>query len=363
MAKFNISFNGNSYSIDESALSSASTELQSHLSTIMNGTGATIKIDGTTYNVDATKLANARNTFVAHLGTVSGSGSKVVVNGTEYSVDSTKLNGAVADLQTVLSDLQSEGGSTWEAVTWNGLSSFNGKYVWSDGENIYYSYAADHYVLNKETSTWEPKTWEGVTHPVGSECGKFNGDGVWVYGEDIYCFTSQGNYPHVLRKGTNTWEPVTWNAEITPSPSNMWTDGENIYCAIVSGVVTGNFKFNGSDWEQTTLELVPINHLGSDIWTDGENIYYSNFFTHYILNKETGTWESMTWEGIPYFSGSAIWIDGEDVYYGFGYVLKKGTNIWENSTWKNVPTTPLGLWTDGENVYNSNGSDHYILKR
>ena len=110
MAKFNISFNGNSYSIDESALSSASTELQSHLSTVMNGTGATIKIDGTTYNVDATKLANARNTFVAHLGTVSGSGSKVVVNGTEYSVDSTKLNGAIADLQTVLGGLHSDEG-------------------------------------------------------------------------------------------------------------------------------------------------------------------------------------------------------------------------------------------------------------
>lgn len=86
MAKINIPFNGTDYLIDESALTSATTELQSHVQTSMAGSGAVIKLGGNTYNVDATKLTNERNAFVSHLGAIAGSGSKVTVNGVEYGV-------------------------------------------------------------------------------------------------------------------------------------------------------------------------------------------------------------------------------------------------------------------------------------
>ena len=110
MAKLNIKFNNADYQIDESALSSAATELKSHLSSVMNGSGATINFGGTTYNIDSTKLSTARDALIAHLGTVSGNGYKVVVNGAEYSVGSGKVAGAVAELETILGDLHSEDG-------------------------------------------------------------------------------------------------------------------------------------------------------------------------------------------------------------------------------------------------------------
>ena len=109
MAKINIPFNGTDYLIDESTLTSATTELQSHLQTEMSGTGAKINLGGNSYNVDATKLTNTRSLLTSYLETISGSGSKVVVNGIEYSIDSTKTSGAVTALETTLNTLS--GGS------------------------------------------------------------------------------------------------------------------------------------------------------------------------------------------------------------------------------------------------------------
>lgn len=108
MAKIDISFNNKNYSIDEASLSTATDALKSHLSTVMNGSGAAINLGGTAYNIDAVKLSAATNDFISHLRTIAGNGYKVVVNGTEYSIDSTKMAGAVAELHTVLSGLHTE---------------------------------------------------------------------------------------------------------------------------------------------------------------------------------------------------------------------------------------------------------------
>lgn len=72
MAKININFNDKNYQIDEDSLSAATTALTSHLSTVMNGSGATINLGGTVYNIDSAKLSAATNAFVSHLGTVAG---------------------------------------------------------------------------------------------------------------------------------------------------------------------------------------------------------------------------------------------------------------------------------------------------
>jgi hypothetical protein len=109
MAKINITFNNKNYSIDDTSLSAASAALKSHLSTVMNGTGATINLDGVAYGVDSTKLATATNAFVAHLGTVAGNGYKVKVGGVEYGVDAAKMTGAMSELEAVFGDLNSGG--------------------------------------------------------------------------------------------------------------------------------------------------------------------------------------------------------------------------------------------------------------
>lgn len=112
MAKINIPFDNTNYTIDESSFSDAAAELQRHLSSVMNGSGATINFEGVSYNIDSAKLQSATNAFISHLGTVSGNGTKVVVNGVAYNVDTTKVQDAIADLHTVLGGLQSGGGST-----------------------------------------------------------------------------------------------------------------------------------------------------------------------------------------------------------------------------------------------------------
>ena len=123
MANIKISFNGAEYQIDESALSSATAALKSHLSTVMNGSGATITFGGVSYSIDSSKLSDATSSFVSHLGTVAGSGSKVVVNGVEYGIDSSKIAGAVSDLNTILGGLSGSGdnGSSENQfpVAWN----------------------------------------------------------------------------------------------------------------------------------------------------------------------------------------------------------------------------------------------------
>lgn len=105
MEKIKIPFNGTDYFIDESAFAAAITDLQSHFTTSMSGSGAVINLGGNKYNIDATKLTNARNKFTTHLGTIAGEGNKVVINGVEYSVDSIKISDAISELETVLGNL------------------------------------------------------------------------------------------------------------------------------------------------------------------------------------------------------------------------------------------------------------------
>lgn len=107
MAKTNINFNNKTYQIDESSLSTATSALRTHLSTVMSGTGATINFGGTAYNIDSSKLSAATNAFTSHLATIAGSGHKVMVNGIEYGIDSAKVQGAVSGMHTVFSQLQS----------------------------------------------------------------------------------------------------------------------------------------------------------------------------------------------------------------------------------------------------------------
>lgn len=103
MSKLNIEFNGASFVIDESALESASADIKSHLSSVMNGAGATINFGGVDYNVDSTKLSAATNNFITHLGTIAGNGAKITIGGVEYNVDADKLEEVTAEFEYTLS--------------------------------------------------------------------------------------------------------------------------------------------------------------------------------------------------------------------------------------------------------------------
>jgi hypothetical protein len=102
MAKINIVFNDKNYSIEEASFSAAADALKQHLSTAMNGSGATINLGGVSYGIDSAKLATATSEFISHLGKIAGNGRKVVVGGVEYGIDSGKVSGAVAEIEAVL---------------------------------------------------------------------------------------------------------------------------------------------------------------------------------------------------------------------------------------------------------------------
>ena len=91
MAKFNISFNGKNFFINESSFATAYAELKSHLSTVMNGTGATITLDGITYNIDATKLTAAEDSFAAYLDTIGGGDEPIVAAAGLYETGTDNL--------------------------------------------------------------------------------------------------------------------------------------------------------------------------------------------------------------------------------------------------------------------------------
>lgn len=197
MAKINIPFNGAEYNIDESALSTATAELKTHLSTVMNGTGAIINLGGTSYNVDSTKLSTATNTFISHLGTVAGNGSKVVVNGVTYNVDSTKMSGAVADLETVLGGLHSNGegsdGTILSERTWT---------TWwiqaVDAFGIYLEFSEDTPAFPLVIGDKCTVVWDGTEYEVVVNDLSFVADGMLYIGNGAASGLSGNNEPFFI---------------------------------------------------------------------------------------------------------------------------------------------------------------------
>jgi hypothetical protein len=168
----------------------------------------------------------------------------------------------------------------WEEKTWNGLSSFSGNYVWTDGDNIYYSDGSENqYVLNESTSTWEPKTWYGLT--------KFGSFDIWFEGNNVYYSHNSdtfGSLQYKLNKATSTWEPKTWNGLSKFSGQFMITDGNTCYYAQSS---------NGYVLDITTDTWVPTEFNPdfklSYVWHDGDNLYVSAYANQYVLHRKFNT--------------------------------------------------------------------------
>lgn len=170
---------------------------------------------------------------------------------------------------------------------------------------------------------------------------------LYSIGSDIYAIApwSSQEYPLIVykfNKNTHSWEDAT----------SYWED-------CFSGF-TADFS-NG-------------------LWTDGVHYYYSYNDHNFIYNKDTGSWESISWtlpSGVASYllKGKDIWSDGDDIYlshtdagynmsYAFtGYTsthlkLNKATNIWETMTWNGTDSfSGSGVWSDGEHIYANNYYD------
>lgn len=83
----------------------------------------------------------------------------------------------------------------FEAVEYKGLVSFNGRFVWTDGNDLYYSNGSINYKYNKETDLWENKVWKGLTD--------INGAYIWHNGDEVYYSYNDTHYQ--LNKETSVW--------------------------------------------------------------------------------------------------------------------------------------------------------------
>ena len=258
---------------------------------------------------------------------------------------------------------------TLELKTWNGISSnekINGIYVWTDGDNIYYSEYSTQLVLDKTTSTWKPKTWNGLN------INYFLGNMVWTDGNNIYCTISKSKTTehYILNKVTSTWEPKIWNGLPTNgiSGDRVWTDGDNIYYS--SGTNHYVLDKTTSTWSEKTWNGL-TSFYGSNIWTDEDNTYYSFYNEQLVLDKATSTWKPVTWNNTPkQLTKVEIFTDGNYIYrlglsQNQNFVLDKTTSTWKPKTWNGFPTetiTVRSVWTDGDNFYFTVNGKSYILK-
>lgn len=202
----------------------------------------------------------------------------------------------------------------WQDVVWNssGLTYIMGRYVWTDGSNIYYSSDREdtvfhivkgNYVLDKYTNTWNLKTWYGLT--------EFSGTNVWTDGNDIYY--SYSNQQYILNKNTNTWHEKNWG--INFYAGNIWKDNKNnIY---LSQTTNGTFILDKENQTWVQHPLTGLNYFnGSYVWTDKRYNYYSNNNEQYIFNSDTKAWTIKQWDDNkkPIF-GHLIWTDGTYTYF------------------------------------------------
>ncbi len=233
----------------------------------------------------------------------------------------------------------------WSEKVWNGLTSFNGWNVWTDGTNIYYSAgSSQQYILDKTTSTWVAKTWSGYSG--------FSGVDIWTDGENYYYSNGTTHYELDLELGV--WFPITWSGLTGFNGYYIWSIDDDIYFS--SGTTHYVLDKATSTWSVKTWSGL-TSFSAPNIWTDGTNVYYSNGSDQKVLDKETSTWSTKTWSGVTSFSGILIWSDGNK-YYDGTYVLNADEDRWEG-VYQDINS--YNIWTNGDDIYYSSGSTHYVL--
>ena len=316
-----------------------------------------IQVDKTKYKIKEGTQVEPELETVENVDTVK----TMQIDNTNYIVKDDNVSTVIP--KSVKSELN-KFTDTWETKSWTGLTYFNASYMWTDGEDIYYSSGGTQYVLNKITSTWNVKTWNGLVN--------FFGYFVWTDGNNIYCsyrdiFQIARHY--VLDKSTSTWSEKTWYGLTDFIGGTVWTDGTNIYTS------ERNNEHYVLDKESSTWSRKNWTGLtdfsGLNIWTDGDDIYMSNAYSHYVLDKATSTWNKKIWNGLNFFYNTSIWTDGENIYYSnylgginYQYILDKSTSTWKEKTWNELSNVDGDkVWTDGKNIYYSDGNNQYVLKK
>lgn len=259
--------------------------------------GQNVWFDGTNYysgnGATQYKLVKGTSTWVDAWTGEYYAGRYVWSDGTNYyySDNETEPGQYVWDKST----------ETWKSITWTGLTSFSGQYVWNCNGTTYYSYGSNHYRLNKETHEWTRITWNGLS--------SFYGIDVWTDGVTVYYSNNSTQYK--LNTTTLTWTAFTWDGYNSVVGRDIWTDGTTWYYSSKSiqyyatgttPVSTGTVYRYHSNTGWIKEGYVYEHKNGA--WTIGSG-------SHLILD----TWLVQTWgERYPIY-GMNVWYDGDTAYY------------------------------------------------
>lgn len=263
---------------------------------------------------------------------------------------------------------------TWENMEWNGQTNIYARYVWTDGEKIYYSSGtSSHWELDVATHTWIKKTWNGRLvfierlnddAPSGWVLAS-NAQDVWSDGDNVYLSTVYSGWPvhAILDASTSTWTNVTFSG--LPDDlrgAYVWRSGDDVYYS--NGDTHYAYNKSNRSWSEKSFGLrFSVNDIckigdrtmlqtdagwyeysQSDkqfhgvtfsyadgvvagaitpicVWGDGKHTYFSNLGENYKLNVMS--WEQKTWNGLSNFQGESVWCDGVDTYYSSGGTQKR----------------------------------------
>lgn len=266
----------------------------------------------------------------------------------------------------------------WEVMTWSGLTNFDGKDVWSDGTNTYYSFGSTQYVLDVSTHTWSQKTWTGLT--------SFSGRYVWKNLQ--YNSSSTGRYIYsegataqmILSTDSTGWS--TWSTTSNFLYGNcIWYErylaGIRVYHSTaepaggIGPITSGETHImNGDRWDSRTLKLYAENVWYTHDWPDDTLYNYYSQGTVQYNRMYGGSYYDVNWGALIPDYGKYVWHTDNATYYSAGnkqLVLNSDKTSWSNVKRINgAGVTDIygdDVWTDGTDYYYSSGTTHYKMVR
>ena len=228
-----------------------------------------------------------------------------------------------------------------DTIDMSAISDFNGRHVWSDGSNVYYSGTGSDGNFILQDGRWVKKSWSV----------SIAGHNVWHDGSHTY-HSSGRTYEFI----DDDWVEVTWDN----SPGRWSLSGQNVFSngsLVVCCEPDGFYALNGKSWKRIWTDL-PDNC--GYVWTDGEHLYVASGSTsQYVLDGDS--WVKKVWEGYDSAYAKNIWSDGTNIYLSLTwgqYILRAGK--WVEKSWDGIDNfSGEEVWSDGENFYiYSNGQNY-----
>lgn len=185
----------------------------------------------------------------------------------------------------------------------DGITIGRTKDIWSDGENLYFSFnSLFQKIFDEETNSFIQYSWneDGYPYPMGQL--------IWTDGENYY----ESNLK-ILDKENNSWVKSNLNWDINEfSVDNIVTVGNTIY--YLSETNQYIFDKTTKSWNEINLSNFPSDYYGPNFWSDGENLYYSDGNTQLILDK-SGVFINKKWTGIDEPDGYQFINLNNTIYY------------------------------------------------